>query len=217
MANWTNPCGGTLWRTLPDGRIEVDGRGVPYYEEGSVQYGQMARTWDNFGSVFVRAATEHGVPVEWLLAIATMETGLWSDDPSEQAAKVSPAGAIGVMQIMPATAEGFDASPAEMYDPEANIDVGARLIAYLGRVSDGELPLIAAKYNSGQACDSVPCRFCNEWNLRAASDYPGKVLKWNNTALLGLPAPPTRMMGVSGALGVGIALAGLYAAWRLLR
>lgn len=205
-----NPCGGLRWEHLPDGLIAIEGEGVRSYEPRSVQFGQLEQTWRNWGSQIRRSARANGVPVSWVLAFATMETGAWSDDRAEQETIVSPAGAIGVMQIMPQTARGYGYEPAQMYDAATNISVAAELMADLARREDGQLPRIAARYNSGRLCDTTPCKKCNEWNLYADHNYPRKVIRWNNTALehLELGGRGRMLAGVTfGLAGLGLAYA----------
>jgi hypothetical protein len=199
-----NPCGGLAWEMRDDGLIEVEGVGTPAYEPGSIQFRQMEQTWANWGSLMRRAASRNGIPASWILAIATEETGLWSANANEQGGKTSGAGAIGVMQIMPATGAGFGASADALFDPATNIDVGAALLAKLASFRNGQLPEMAAIYNSGRACD--PGR--NQWNLAMAGDYAGNVIKWNNAAVMYLD------MSARGGLLLGVTLgaAGLYAA-----
>jgi soluble lytic murein transglycosylase-like protein len=200
----TNSCGGLRWDMLPDGTVAVDGQGVPVFDQGSLRYRQMEQTWANWGSLILDAASAHGVPPAWILAIATEETGLWSGNPDEQASKVSGAGARGVMQIMPATARGFGADPDQMYDPAANIDVGAALLAKLAKLRGGQLPEMAAAYNSGSVC--APGR--NRWNLAMADDYAGNVIRWNNSAVMYLDMSPKPKW----LAGLAVGAAGLYAA-----
>jgi soluble lytic murein transglycosylase len=61
---------------------------------------------------------------------------------------VSPAGARGLMQVMPATARTVSAGPADLFDPGANMKIGS---AYLRRLLDqfGSPALAAAAYNAG--------------------------------------------------------------------
>lgn len=71
------------------------------------------------------------------------------------AAAVSPAGARGLMQIMPVTARYVMGSEsldwAELHDPSLNLDVGQRYIAFLGRQDGigGDLIRLLASYNAG--------------------------------------------------------------------
>jgi len=200
----TNSCGGLRWDMQPDGLIAVEGQGTPFFDPGSLRYRQMEQTWANWGSLILGAASAHGVPPAWILAIATEETGLWSGNPDEQASKVSGAGARGVMQIMPATARGFGADPDQMYDPASNIDVGAALLAKLAKLRGGQLPEMAAAYNSGSVC--APGR--NQWNLAMADDYAGNVIRWNNSAVMYLDMSPKPKW----LAGLAVGAAGLYAA-----
>jgi soluble lytic murein transglycosylase len=70
-------------------------------------------------------------------------------------AAVSPAGARGLMQIMPATAQyitgnGFY-SPDRLHEPASNLAIGQRYVAYLARQDgiDNDLLRMLASYNSG--------------------------------------------------------------------
>lgn len=202
---FTNACGGLRWEMQGDGLIAVEGQGTPFFAPGSIQFQQMEQTWANWGALFLDASGTTGVPPAWLLAIATEETGLWSAEPSDQASKVSYAGAIGVMQIMPATANGFGADAADMFDPKENIRVGSELLAKLAKLRDAQLPEMAAAYNSGRVCDAGR----NQWNLAMANDYAGAVIKWNNAAVMYLDMSPRYGRTL---LGFAMGGAGLYAA-----
>ena len=199
---FTNACGGLRWDMRPDGLIEVEGAGVPVFEPGSVEFGQMAASWENWSGLILDAASRYGLPPAWILAIMTEETGLWSDDPADQASKVSYAGARGLMQVMPSTARmlGFDADA--MFDPATNIDAGSKLLAELATRRGGELPEMAAAYNSGSVCSPGK----NRWNLAMADDYAGNVIRWNNSAVTFLSLRRSHLV-----LGLTLGAAGLYA------
>ena len=67
---------------------------------------------------------------------------------------VSPAGARGLMQIMPKTAaqlHGNPVPPARLHDPVFNITLGQRYLVHLlgSEMVDGDLIRLAASYNAG--------------------------------------------------------------------
>jgi soluble lytic murein transglycosylase-like protein len=93
-----------------------------------------------------RAASAHGVPVELVLGVIQVES---SFDPSAR----SSAGARGLMQLMPRTAESLarrlGRDRFDLEDPEFNIEAGTAYLAYLLRRFDGDLSLALAAYNAG--------------------------------------------------------------------
>lgn len=181
--DFTNPCGGVRWRILDNGMIEVEGQGTPTVAEGTSAYQYLVQTWKNWGGEFQAAASKYELPVAWILAVATMETGYLSADPAKQANALSPVGAIGVMQVMPFNAVPFGLSSAnDLYDPASNIDVGTHILANDNKTSSaGGLPGIAAMYNSGKLCTTDASR--NQFMLLEDSNYSQHVIEWNNTAL----------------------------------
>jgi len=64
------------------------------------------------------AALNNGLPPAFVHSVAKVESAYKAD-------AVSPAGAIGVMQLMPATAAALSADP---HDPAQNVEAGARLL-----------------------------------------------------------------------------------------
>ena len=95
------------------------------------------------------AARATGVDVELMKALITTESGF---DPRA----VSPRGALGLMQIMPASGDRY-ASPAErqrpaqqrLLDPRTNVHTGARMLADLsGRMR--RLDVALAAWNAGE-------------------------------------------------------------------
>jgi soluble lytic murein transglycosylase len=79
-----------------------------------------------------------------VLAIARIETRF-------QVNAVSPAGAVGLMQLMPATARHIGGKGAEdqLLDPAYNMSLGQRYIAQLLDLYNGSLVQLAAAYNAG--------------------------------------------------------------------
>ncbi len=93
-----------------------------------------------FGAQIVAVAERHGI--DPLLVAAVVQT-----ESSFDRLAVSPRGALGLMQMMPETAEEFGV--ANVYDPSQNLDAGASYLASLLRRFDGDLVLALAAYNAG--------------------------------------------------------------------
>lgn len=85
------------------------------------------------------AAARNGIPASLVRSVARAESGLRSD-------VVSASGAIGVMQLMPATAAALKVDPR---DPEQNIEAGARYLRNLLLRYDGDPVKAIAAYNAG--------------------------------------------------------------------
>jgi hypothetical protein len=219
VSDWTNPCGGTPWRELEDGAIEVQGAGVPLYEPGHARHDIVVGTWNNWGCLLADAAERYGLPTSWLVGIACVETGPWWGDPVDQAEAVSHAGARGIMQIMPSTARLLDYDPDQMFTPEVNVDAGANLIRRLSdRIRSG-LPAICGAYNSGKVCCDDPrgCRpGCeNQYRVCTDGDYPGAAIRYNNTAVAYLDLSPCRGgVGLASAATAGLFVVGAWGLWQ---
>ncbi len=96
------------------------------------------------------ASRTHGIDYELLKALIVAESGF-------DARAVSPKGAIGLMQVMPATAErwgvrGDARTPIEkkLTDPQVNVRTGARYLRHLMELFPGRLDLALAAYNAGE-------------------------------------------------------------------
>ncbi len=91
-----------------------------------------------YADLFTQAGRRHGVDPAVLAGMAKTESGFSSS-------AVSPAGARGLMQFMPATAAGLGVDPS---DPASSIDGAAR---YLSQLTEqfGSTELALAAYNAG--------------------------------------------------------------------
>ena len=96
------------------------------------------------------SASRQGVDYELLQAVIATESGFDAD-------AVSPRGAIGLMQVLPATAGRFgvvaDARRTvaqKLVDPAVNVPVGARYLRHLLDLFPGRTDLALAAYNAGE-------------------------------------------------------------------
>ena len=86
-------------------------------------------------------APSSGLEPQLLLAVISAESGF-------RAKAVSPKGAQGLMQLMPATARRLGV--ADPFDPEQNVRGGARYLTELLRLFNDDLRLALAAYNAGE-------------------------------------------------------------------
>jgi peptidoglycan DL-endopeptidase CwlO len=91
-----------------------------------------------FGPLFAQNERAYQLPTGLLAAVAQTESG-------GDIGAVSPAGAQGLMQLMPGTASGLGVNP---WDPAQAVQGAAQLLSgYLSRY--GSVPLALAAYNAG--------------------------------------------------------------------
>ncbi len=88
-----------------------------------------------------RAAAQHSLPSALIHSVIKVESNY---NPSA----VSPKGALGLMQLIPATARRFGVS--DVFDPADNIQGGAKYLRYLLDIYGGDYPLALAAYNAGE-------------------------------------------------------------------
>ena len=96
-------------------------------------------TPDQVQSLVTQYAQQYGVDPSLALAVAQTESNF-------NPAAVSPAGAIGVMQLMPSTAAGLGVNPN---DPTQNIQGGVQYLAQLLQKYDGDATMALWAYNAG--------------------------------------------------------------------
>jgi hypothetical protein len=145
------------------------------------------------------AAKAQAIDYELLQALIATESGF-------DAAAVSPKGAVGLMQVMPATAQRYgvigdakDPVGRKLIDPRTNIRTGARYLRYLIDLFPGRLDLALAAYNAGEgavqrAGNKIP-------DFRETQDYVATVMQ-----LYSMLKPPAAFARGNAPIRVRLAL-----------
>ncbi len=145
-------------RRMPLEQMVIAGRlaeKLGWYRNG-IQVMADAQYWDDLQVRFpivyqdhvTKAAKQTSVNPLFIFAVTRQESAFVHD------AK-STAGAVGLMQLLPATAKqtaqknGLSFSPQDLITPEKNIALGSRYLDHLLDVFDGNRILAAAAYNAG--------------------------------------------------------------------
>lgn len=139
----------------------------------------------------LRAASQaNDIDYELLKALIATESGF-------DAKAVSPRGAVGLMQVMPLTAQRYGVTgdrklPVEkkLFDPAVNIKTGAKYLRYLLDLFPGRLDLALAAYNAGEgavmrAGKQIP-------NYKETQDYVKTVMQ-----LYDMLRPPASLRAAS--------------------
>jgi soluble lytic murein transglycosylase-like protein len=127
------------WRTVPVVLAAVlagcSGGGLFPYGEGPHSMAPQ-----RLNSIVAAQSKANHVDPRLVRAVIRIESG---GDPSA----VSPAGAMGLMQLMPGTARAYGV--LNPWDPEQNVAAGARHLSDLLREYNGDVSLALAAYNAG--------------------------------------------------------------------
>jgi len=123
----------------------------------------------SFGSVVNEAARANDIEAALLHAIITAESNYNSR-------AVSRKGAVGLMQLMPATAKQYGVT--DIYDPAQNVGGGTRYLKYLLKIFNNDRQLTLAAYNAGE---NAVARFGNKIPpYRETREYVNKVMQLYN-------------------------------------
>jgi hypothetical protein len=139
--------GGVL--IVPDGRIAAveveDAEPAPELVQslaaalaGEERWRALAGDW---AEAIAAAAGRHGLDPALLAAMVQVES-------SFQPRAVSPKGACGLLQLMPATARRFGV--VDPFDPLQNLEGGAQYVRWLLERFEGRADLALAAYNAGE-------------------------------------------------------------------
>ena len=145
------PSGGSM--TLPLLRVEriINDEILPEPEIVPDPKPPLQMSWDPSheipptpnGAMIHSTARRHGLNPEIIAAMVRHESGF-------DARALSPRGARGLMQLMPATAERFGVSQHDLLDPQHNLEAALRYLSWLANRYDSDLTLVLAAFNSGE-------------------------------------------------------------------
>jgi Transglycosylase SLT domain len=140
----------------------------------------------NFEPIIIEAALSYSLPVHLIHALIKAESNFVPR-------AVSPKGAMGLMQLMPGTADSLGVR--DPFCPRENILAGCRYLRILLNCFHDNLPLALAAYNAGyqrviNAGYQVP-------NIRETQDFVTQVLSQYYTMMLAIR--PSGTWSVSGS------------------
>ena len=130
---------------------------------------QMNRRRDKLSPMIERAANASRLRPALIHAVVRAESAYRSD-------AVSPKGAVGLMQLMPATAARYGVSNRS--DPAENLRGGTEYLRDLLEMFDHDLQLALAAYNAGE---NAVIRYGNKIPpYNETQDYVRKVIRFYN-------------------------------------
>ena len=128
---------------------KLDGK-VPPASQSLLAMFEASPSYKTAKSALRDAASKHAIDYELLQALVATESGF-------DAQAVSPKGAMGLMQLMPATAQRYGVSAdkratieKKLFDPRINIAAGSRYLRDLIAMFPGQIELALAAYNAGE-------------------------------------------------------------------
>jgi len=116
----------------------------PYTTAKLAGFTKQINEESEYDEMFKKYGKQYGVPWKELKMRAVVESGL-----NPNAANKS--GAVGLMQFIPETAEGYGLNRKDRTDPEKSIAAGARLMADLMKKADGDMSKVDMMYYGGES------------------------------------------------------------------
>ena len=179
---------------LGRGGRKLDGK-VPPASQTLLALFEASPSYKTAKAALRDASSKHSIDYELLQALIATESGF-------DAQAVSPKGAMGLMQLMPATAQRYGVSAdkratieKKLFDPRINIAAGSRYLGDLIAMFPGRIELALAAYNAGEgavqrAGNKIP-------NYKETQNYVQTVLQ------LYAYLKPSAAMGGGGGGGRG--------------
>lgn len=163
-----------IWRTTLR-RLDASFERAPHLpltssisQRGSRRVRSRWRHKSKFSPLIARIARQASISVHLLHAVIQAESAY---NPNAK----SPAGARGLMQLMPATAKRYGVT--DILDPEQNIRGGARYLRDLLKLFNNNMRLAVAAYNAGEGAvlkygrQIPPYRETQEYVRRVIANY----------------------------------------------
>lgn len=135
------------------GKLYAEGKGIfqeNYFTSkaqalSTEQINALSKSQAKWMPLVEKIAEEEGVDPYLLMAVLQAES---RGNPNA----ISPVGAGGLMQLMPATAKQYGLSDKERFDPEKNIRAGAKHLRYLEKhaATGGQVSNMVMAYNMGE-------------------------------------------------------------------
>lgn len=109
-----------------------------------IKYSSQYRIGADLASTIVDVASAEGIDPELAFRLVKLESNF-------NPRATSPVGAVGLTQLMPATARFYskNVTTEKLYDPQLNLEIGFRYLRGLVREYDGDVKLALLVYNRG--------------------------------------------------------------------
>ena len=155
-------------------------------EPPSLRWGVIRMPPKEIRAMVTKMAPSYGLDPDLVLAVIAVESGYRVD-------VVSNKNAMGLMQLIPETAERFGVT--KPFDPEQNLRGGMKYLRWLLAYFDGNVTLALAGYNAGEGAvlqykGVPPYRETQDYVVKVHSVYPRRVHPHDSGVVrsAGLPA-----------------------------